>query len=219
MSLGSQIARFRKEKNMTQESLANTLGVTNQAVSKWELDQSCPDVLLLPKLADVFGITMDCLFERERSTVAVDEPVSVQGLPWADDGELRAVFYIGHTLRKHQRFTGLLSPKQVEFTYDGPALNVRSDFAVVCKRDVGGSVHAGDSVTCGSVGGDVKAGDGVRCGDVYGSVSAGDSVNCGNVGGNVSAGDNVNCKNVGGNVRASGRVSCDRIGGDRGGNG
>ena len=44
MSLGNKIAELRKDKGMTQESLANKLGVSNQAVSKWEANQSCPDI-------------------------------------------------------------------------------------------------------------------------------------------------------------------------------
>ena len=65
MSLGSVISKYRKELGITQESLAQQLEVTNQAVSKWESDQCCPDVMLLPRLADIFGITIDALFERE----------------------------------------------------------------------------------------------------------------------------------------------------------
>ena len=64
MSLGKRIGRYRKKLGLTQEALARKLDVTNQAVSKWESDQCCPDVTLLPRLADVFGITMDELFGR-----------------------------------------------------------------------------------------------------------------------------------------------------------
>ena len=46
---GARIASYRKEKELTQEALAQRLGVTNQAVSKWESDQCCPDIMLLPE--------------------------------------------------------------------------------------------------------------------------------------------------------------------------
>lgn len=59
MTLGNKIAELRKEKNMTQEALANALGVSNQAVSKWEANQSCPDIQLLPQIVDLFGVTLD----------------------------------------------------------------------------------------------------------------------------------------------------------------
>lgn len=58
-SLGSRIAKLRRKKNMTQEDLANALGVTPQAVSKWENDLSCPDITLLPQLARLFDVTTD----------------------------------------------------------------------------------------------------------------------------------------------------------------
>ena len=111
---GARIASYRKEKDLTQEALAQRLGVTNQAVSKWESDQCCPDIMLLPELADVFGITIDELFGRPGQTQAPvsaptpasepsDVPVLVSDLPWPDDGDLRAVCYVGHKLMGHKR--------------------------------------------------------------------------------------------------------------------
>jgi len=63
-ALSERIARFRKQNGLTQEQLAQRLGVTYQAVSKWENEQSCPDVMLLPLLCDVFQVSMDELFGR-----------------------------------------------------------------------------------------------------------------------------------------------------------
>ena len=59
MKIGKQIAFLRKQKGFTQEELANALGVTNQAVSKWENDISCPDIMLLSPLAELLGTTVD----------------------------------------------------------------------------------------------------------------------------------------------------------------
>ena len=58
-TLGKRIAYHRKRKGLTQDMLAEKLGITAQAVSKWENDQSCPDITTLPKLADIFGISTD----------------------------------------------------------------------------------------------------------------------------------------------------------------
>ena len=96
MTLGNKIAELRKEKGMTQEALANQLGVSNQAVSKWEANQSCPDIQLLPVIADLFEISLDTLFGREMQTINT-ESTTVE-LPWEDDGKLRAVIYVGHSL-------------------------------------------------------------------------------------------------------------------------
>lgn len=64
-SLGKKIAELRKSCGMTQEALAEKMGVSAQAVSKWENDLSCPDVMSLRPLADLFGVTVDELLAPE----------------------------------------------------------------------------------------------------------------------------------------------------------
>lgn len=64
-TLGKRIAAERKRLCLTQDQLAERLGVTAQAVSKWENDQSCPDITMLPKLAEIFGTTTDALLGME----------------------------------------------------------------------------------------------------------------------------------------------------------
>ena len=56
---GEQLAFLRREKQITQEQLAQAMGVTNQAVSKWESGQSYPDITMLPRLAEYFQVTVD----------------------------------------------------------------------------------------------------------------------------------------------------------------
>lgn len=58
-TFGKRIAANRRRLGLTQDALAEQLGVTAQAVSKWENDQSCPDITMVPKLAEIFGITTD----------------------------------------------------------------------------------------------------------------------------------------------------------------
>ena len=62
MSIAQNIATLRKAKGYTQEQLGELLGVSNQAVSKWESAVTCPDIMLLPKLADVLGVTLYDLY-------------------------------------------------------------------------------------------------------------------------------------------------------------
>lgn len=59
MTLGKRILYYRKRMGMTQDQLAEQMGVTAQAVSKWEHDLSCPDVTSLPRLAEIFDISTD----------------------------------------------------------------------------------------------------------------------------------------------------------------
>ncbi len=65
IKINEQIAFLRKQKGLTQEELANALGVTNQAVSKWESAQCCPDIQLLPDIADYFGVSIDELMGHD----------------------------------------------------------------------------------------------------------------------------------------------------------
>ena len=71
MTIGKRIAALRKEKGLTQEELAQHMGVSGQAVSKWENDQTCPDISALPKLARLLGVTVHELLEGKEETPAV----------------------------------------------------------------------------------------------------------------------------------------------------
>lgn len=62
-TLGMMIAELRKNKGMTQLELAEKMGVTDKAVSKWERDLSCPDINSLPTLAEVLGVSVDELMQ------------------------------------------------------------------------------------------------------------------------------------------------------------
>ena len=77
MSIGKNIAKYRKAKGLTQEELGAKLGVTNQAVSKWESEVSMPDVMLLPKIANALNITLDDLYgitkEPEKISCSADD--------------------------------------------------------------------------------------------------------------------------------------------------
>ncbi len=72
-TLGKRIAMLRREKELKQDELAAMLDVSPQAVSKWENDQTCPDISLLPKLAQILGVTVDELLsgKDEQKELAV----------------------------------------------------------------------------------------------------------------------------------------------------
>lgn len=69
-TIGSRIAKLRKERGMKQDQLAEALGVSPQAVSKWENDQSCPDIALLPQLAKLLHVSVDVLLSGEETAPA-----------------------------------------------------------------------------------------------------------------------------------------------------
>ena len=232
-TMGSILARLRREKGWTQEQLAKELGISYQAVSKWENELSSPDLSALPLLADLFGVSIDTLFGRETEAITEEALVpapeaeareetswdpsqpAFHELPWPDDEDtLHVVLFAGHKLVGHSGGEHIFSKKQVSFQYEGPALNIQSDFAVTVDGNVDGSVTAGGDVQCDAVGGDVQAEGDVTCDAVGGSVTAGGDVTCDDVYGSVSAGGDVTCDDVYGNVSAGGDVSCGDVTGN-----
>jgi len=66
MALGETLSSLRKAKGLSQEQLAEELGLTRQTISKWELDQSTPDLEYLVQLSDFFGVSTDYLIKGEQ---------------------------------------------------------------------------------------------------------------------------------------------------------
>lgn len=74
-SLGALIAEARRKKGITQLELAEKMGVTDKAVSKWERDLSCPDVNSLPQLAEVLGLSIEELLQGKNEKQPADSKV------------------------------------------------------------------------------------------------------------------------------------------------
>lgn len=93
MTLGNRIAARRKELKMTQDALAKAVGVSAQAVSKWENDQSCPDISILPQLAQTLGVSVDTLLGVEpeapvyRGEVVTEEEAKDDGYHFKCDND------------------------------------------------------------------------------------------------------------------------------------
>ncbi len=74
MTFGEKLNYLRKKAVLTQDEVAKQLGISPQAVSKWENDLSCPDIMLLPEIARLYGITVDALLEQ-----GIPDPSQVGG--------------------------------------------------------------------------------------------------------------------------------------------
>ena len=88
-TLGQRIALLRKQKGLKQESLAELLGISAQAVSKWENDQTCPDISLLPNLAELLGTSIDALLKGE--SLPAEPPVRM--LPPEERKDLKDMMF------------------------------------------------------------------------------------------------------------------------------
>lgn len=73
-TFGQRLARLRKEKELTQNDIADKVGVTSQAISKWENDLASPDIDMLIHLSDIFSISLDELLGKEKTTTLAERP-------------------------------------------------------------------------------------------------------------------------------------------------
>lgn len=80
IKIGRFIAFLRKEQNMTQQSLADKLGITDRAVSKWENGRGLPDVSLMKSLCEILGISIDELLNGERADKIESKAVNESNL-------------------------------------------------------------------------------------------------------------------------------------------
>ena len=73
MNLGEKIYKLRKEKGLSQEALAEFVGTTRQAISKWENNQGYPETEKLLLLSNVFEVSIDFLLKDEKTESSADE--------------------------------------------------------------------------------------------------------------------------------------------------
>lgn len=76
LNLGENLKRLRKERNLSQEQLAEMLNVSRQAISKWESNKTCPDIENLILLRNLFNVTLDDLIVNENKAEVEDTIVS-----------------------------------------------------------------------------------------------------------------------------------------------
>lgn len=216
LKLNDTICFYRKKQGLTQEELAVKLGVTNQSVSKWESAQCCPDISLIPKLADIFMISIDELFDREPSV----NDVCAQ-FPLRDDDTFRVVVARG---KKVMLVDDL--DKTIDITFPKNCNETTRQYFKVevfgnisCDSSINGDVIGHGMIECNQINGDIKeCKNNISCkGAINGDVNAEGNVGCGDsISGNVSCGENVACGDgIGGKVNCGGSITCgDGINGD-----
>ena len=196
--LAKNITYHRKEKGLTQEALAEKLGVSFQAISKWENELSCPDILLLPHLSKIFGVSIDELYGNKVAIeVSKNQSFHISDLPWLDDEIIRGVVFLGHKILNN-------SDDMSKFTFklEGQSFNVISHCNIECDGIQNGAQAACD-INCTTISGGAKAGCDINCNDINGGAKAGCDINCVNITGGATAECDVNCNNISGDVSAA----------------
>lgn len=207
MTFGERILKFRKELNLTQNEVAEKLFVTYQAISQWENGITKPDIEILPKIAEVFGKSIDELFYDETST-----KFKVKDF---EENKLYIVVAKGKDLITVVDYEKKEEVKDnIEIKIEGDAVDVYSNFSVLIEGNVKGSVNAGNNVQCDVVGGSVNAGNNVQCDGVNGGVNAGNNVTCDGINGGLNAGNSVECDDICGTVTVGGNLECSSIRGN-----
>jgi transcriptional regulator with XRE-family HTH domain len=229
-AFANRVAELRKKAGLTQEQLADKLGLTYQAVSKWENALSCPDILLLPDLASLLGVSIDALLGNGSKGPAAASLLKPAEIPvqaefdWPDDETLRMLVFKGRHLLAHTNG----SVSSLTFDLEGTALNVICEGSLncgdiegearaggaLCCGDIAGNAQANGNIECGDIEGDAKAAGYIECGDIEGGVKAGGSISCGDIEGSVHTAGSVTCGDVGGDVQTAGNVTCGDIGGN-----
>ena len=80
MDLGKKILKLRKEENLSQEQLAEKMNVTRQTISKWELNETTPDIKQAKELSKLFKISLDELTENDMTTLVMQKVSNTEKL-------------------------------------------------------------------------------------------------------------------------------------------
>lgn len=156
MNIGNNIKQLRLKKNLTQDQVAEKLGVSYQAVSKWENNANTPDIALLPKIADFFGVSIDALFSDN-----IMDHSDIHSF-MKDDDVIRVVQMRGtKVLKVSSTFSPDEPPIEIVFPHD---CNDRSQYFklevyghMIADSSINGDVVCHQSIQSSTINGDVKS--------------------------------------------------------------
>jgi len=156
MNIAENIKHLRQKKGVTQAQLANALGVSYQAVSKWETNANLPDITLVPDIARFFGVTADALLSDDTEAFAsLSEDIP-------DDDVIRVVQFKG---RKMIRVDRTFSPDcpPIEIAFPRNCNNSTQYFKVevyghvIADGSINGDVVCHQSIKCAEINGDIRS--------------------------------------------------------------
>ena len=156
INIGKNIKSLRHSSGFTQAYLAESLGISVQAVSKWENGTSLPDIMLLPEIARVFGVSIDALFSDDLT--ACSELQSFM----KDDNVIRVVQMRGtKVLKVSSTFSPDEPPIEIAFPHDcndsTQYFKVEIYGHVISDSSINGDVVCHQTIKCATINGDVKS--------------------------------------------------------------
>ena len=162
-SIGTNIGNLRQNKKLTQEQLAERLGVTFQAVSKWETNSNTPDVALLPGIAKELGCLIDDLFSESDLTEAT-LPDHIK-----DDDIIRIVQMQGKRILDAHVVSKDKPSIQIQFPHYGntPVYKVEVYGNLISEGTINGDVVCHGWIDCADIAGDVHADGDIHAQGIY----------------------------------------------------
>lgn len=165
MMIGSNIRALRQRKGLTQEQVSTHLGVSYQAVSKWETGANTPDISLLPALAALFDVPIDTLFSLDTL------PPQGERLPWENDDIIRIIQMRGRRiLSVTPKMSPDVPPIEIKFPHD---CNERTQYFkvevyghLIADGSINGDVICQQSIQCSQINGDVHANGDIKVHEV-----------------------------------------------------
>jgi transcriptional regulator with XRE-family HTH domain len=140
--IAQNIKKLRKQKDITQEELAGHLGISFQAISKWERGEGFPDITILPAIANYFDVTIDELFGMEQirdqqhlSDVYKNEHEYVAQGKYVD-----AIKLLRETIKVFPNEYGLLSELAIALSFDDKRESL-SEAISLCERVLANSIN------------------------------------------------------------------------------
>ena len=132
MDLGNRIANLRKKNNLSQEELADKIGVTRQTISKWELNNTTPDIMQAKKISEVFSISLDELTDNNMDNILINKVSNTEKLASLT---IKILKFIGVSLLIFFILIFILAIIMYKNKFKNRDYNVIGKYSITCSLD------------------------------------------------------------------------------------
>ena len=116
-TFSKKLISLRKKYNFTQQDLADKLGISNKTISRWETSESYPDIDLLPKISDIFHVSIDYLLKEHDDFKELDKFDIISYIPWIISLVGVLTYYIFTKLSIPSLFSFIIYYFIIKFSY------------------------------------------------------------------------------------------------------